>query len=292
MTSSSSLGAIRQLGPADRQPMRDRVIAMLVDAIRSGEYGVDDRLPSERELAAEIGVSRAIVSEAIDELEKAGVLRSRRGRGGGTFVVSVSNLPARAQRIQGERREVMSALIEARQTVEVAVVYYAARRARVADLRELRRLYDEMAELVDDPEGYVGAAMRFNLRLADASGNPFLFEMVRMLVNEQATLRQSFQDNPTPDELREASLAAHAGVLEALGAGDPEQIGKAVAAHMAGVRRIYLGDADDDADYHELSDALVASLGSPLSDLERPEGARRRRRRASRRRRATRSPEP
>lgn len=281
--STAPLGAIRHLGPAERQPMRDRVVSMLIDAIRSGEYGESDRLPSERELAAEIGVSRAIVSEAIDELETAGVLRSRRGRGGGTFVVSVSNLPVRAQRIAGEHREVMSALLEAREAVEVAVVFFAARRARVTDLRELRKLYEHMGELVDEPQAYAEAAMRFNLRVADASGNPFLVELVRMLVNEQATLRQGFSENPTGDELRETSLKAHAAVLDALADGDPEQIGHAVAAHMEGIRKIYLGPAAD-LDRDGLGRALVAMLPDAPGPDSVPAPAERPRTRAASRR--------
>jgi GntR family transcriptional repressor for pyruvate dehydrogenase complex len=227
--------------------MRDRVVGMLVDAIRSGAYQEGDKLPSERDLATQIGVSRAIVSDAIDALETDGVLKSRRGRGGGTFVLSVSKLPAGPQRIQGEKRELMACLIDAREAVEMAVVSGAARRARVTDLRELRRVYNEMITMVDDPEAYVEGTRRFNLKVAEASGNPFLVEFVRRLVNEQAALRREFTDPPTEAEL-DSSLQAHAAILDAIADGHSEQIRAAVARHFAVVRGIYLGSDRRSAD--------------------------------------------
>lgn len=57
---------------AERQPMRNRVLGIIIDALRSGTYKEGDRLPSERDLATEIGVSRAIVGFAIDELAQRG----------------------------------------------------------------------------------------------------------------------------------------------------------------------------------------------------------------------------
>jgi GntR family transcriptional repressor for pyruvate dehydrogenase complex len=254
---STTPQAIRHLGPPDRQRMRDRVVEMLIDAIRAGAYGEGDRLPSERELAAEIGVSRAIVSDAVDELQESGVLESRRGRGGGTFVVSVSKMPARTQRVPGERKQVMAWLLDAREAIEIAVVLLASDRARMSDLREMRKLYDQMAELLDDSDAYAEAAMRFNMRIAEACGNPFLMEFVRQLVNEQAALRREFTDNPAPDELREKSLAAHAETLDALADGDPDRIAKAVESHMAGVRDIYFGARDEDSGEVSLS-SLIA----------------------------------
>jgi DNA-binding FadR family transcriptional regulator len=111
-------------------------------------------------------------------------------------------------------------------------------------LRDLRAIYAEMAEALDSAGEYAEAAMRFNLRLAEASGNPLLREIVRQLVNEQAALRHEFSAQPTPDELRETSLATHARLLDALESGAPEQIAAAVNAHMRGIRQIYLGDPE------------------------------------------------
>jgi GntR family transcriptional repressor for pyruvate dehydrogenase complex len=227
-----------------RQPLKDRVLAMIVDALRAGAYRESDRLPSERTLATQLGVSRAIVSLAIDDLVQQGVLESRRGRGGGTFVVSVADLPTTDDRLPGDRRDVMVWLLEAREPVELAVALLVARRGRIGELRDLRQIYREMVEAVDEGTGeYASIAMRFNLRLAEASENPLLREIVRQLVNEQAALRQEFTVEPTTDELK-VVLSAHSELLDAMESGESDAIANAVRRHVAGVRQIYLGTSE------------------------------------------------
>ncbi|MYR07948.1 FCD domain-containing protein [Gordonia sp. SID5947] len=225
--------------------MRNRVLGVIIDALRSGTYREGDRLPSERELASDIGVSRAIVGFAIDELAQRGVLESRRGRGGGTFVVSISDLPSFGERTPGDRCDVMNWLLEVREPIELAAALLVSARARVADLRALRGIYAEMSESIDDDTEYAEASMRFVLKLAEASGNPLLRNVVGQLVNEQATLRREFSAFEEPEtlrDLRRASLATHAELLTALEGGDSNEIAMAVDTHMKNIRAIYLGD--------------------------------------------------
>src|ERR1700726_2502277 len=70
-------------------PMRtagERIAERLVTAIALGEFGPDQRLPTERELASMLEVSRTTVREALQRLAASGYVKTRRGRGGGTFV--------------------------------------------------------------------------------------------------------------------------------------------------------------------------------------------------------------
>ena len=77
------------------QPLRDDVLDRLVTAVATGEYAPGERFPSERELAATLGVGRVTVRAAIATLVERGLLRSQRGRGGGTFVVEPESPSAR-----------------------------------------------------------------------------------------------------------------------------------------------------------------------------------------------------
>ncbi|MGW9628686.1 FadR/GntR family transcriptional regulator [Microbacterium sp. NPDC055521] len=77
------------------QPLRDDVLDRLVTAVAIGEYAPGERFPSERELAATLGVGRVTVRAAIANLVELGLLRSQRGRGGGTFVVEPESPSAR-----------------------------------------------------------------------------------------------------------------------------------------------------------------------------------------------------
>jgi GntR family transcriptional regulator len=65
--------------------VRDSVERRIRDLVSSGDLGPDGRLPTERELAAQLGVSRATVRQVLDRLEHAGSVYRRRGRSGGTF---------------------------------------------------------------------------------------------------------------------------------------------------------------------------------------------------------------
>jgi GntR family transcriptional repressor for pyruvate dehydrogenase complex len=246
-----------------RRSIKDQVIGTIVDALRGGAYGEGGRLPAERTLATQIGVSRAIVSVAIDELVELGVLESRRGRGGGTFLVSLAELPSIGDRLPGDRRDVMTWLIEAREPIELALAMLVSARSRAGDLRELRAAYGAMVEARDQGPAYSEAALRFNMRLAEAADNPMLREIVRQLVNEQAALRREFSVVPTTEE-RDAVLAAHARLLDAMESGETRLIASAVAEHMSWVRRIYLRSEVD-----PLSPGFVESLLRGADSLRR-----------------------
>lgn len=219
--------------------MHERVVAMIIDAIRSGVYSDGDRLPAERALAAEIGVSRSIVSAAIDELAAANVVESRRGRQGGTFVVSAQNIPAGLKRVEGPNRQVTLWLLEAREAIEGAAIMLAAERAQLADLRELRGLVDQLGELIDEPRAFAETGFTFVIRIAETSQNPFLIDTVRDLVNEQAALRDELPEPPSPDALR-GVVGTFGRMLDAMVSGDKAEIRAAVAAHMLRTRGVYI----------------------------------------------------
>ena len=221
--------------------MSARVVAMIADAIRAGRYSEGDRLPSERMLAAEIGVSRTVISAALDELEAAGAVVSRRGRGGGTFVVSAASLPAGIKRVRGEHRQVMRWLLEAREPLELSAVTLASQRVQVPQLRDLHRLLEQLASVVDDPDTYAEVAFTLVIKVAEASQNPFLVEITTGLMREQAALRSEFDESPTRQELM-VSLGAHQAIVEALLSQRGDRIAEAVERHIQSIRAIYLGE--------------------------------------------------
>jgi DNA-binding FadR family transcriptional regulator len=234
-TPDRGLKPIRPLGERGGQLKRDRVVCMIIDAFRAGAYADGDRLPPERALAAEIGVSRSIVSAAIDELEEANVVAVRRGRQGGTFVVSASNIPPGLKRLEVSDGQALEWLLEARQAVELATVTLASQRAQLSDIRELRRLHDHLATLVDQPRAFAETGFTLVNRIAETTQNPFLIEMVRRLINETATIRAGLPTEATPEQFR-AVHGTFGLILDAIVSGDADDIRRAVSAHIAGVR--------------------------------------------------------
>ena len=81
-----ALGGKPDLATSSDEPSHARIAAWLLDRITSGHLRTDDRLPSEEELAASIGVSRMTLRQALGSLEAGGWLERKRGRSGGSFV--------------------------------------------------------------------------------------------------------------------------------------------------------------------------------------------------------------
>src|SRR5919202_122838 len=96
--------AVRRVKPG-RGPAHAQIERWLAQAIRAGRFGPGDRLPPERELAARAGVSRMTLRQALDSLERRGLLERRVGRDGGTFVaepkLELAGLSALSDQLRG-----------------------------------------------------------------------------------------------------------------------------------------------------------------------------------------------
>lgn len=136
--------ATRLTGALER-PLRsgpsrgDAVTDRLVTALAVGEYLPGSRLPDERTLAASLQVSRAAVREALASLAEAGVVETRRGRGGGSFVLdahSADVAPAVSRSLEERWSEIVDA-IDGVGRLQEAIVRAAAENRTLADMAEL-----------------------------------------------------------------------------------------------------------------------------------------------------------
>lgn len=150
------------------------------DAILDGRLAVDERLPTEDELAARFGVSRPTIREALKRLAAQNLIRSRRGPTGGTFVSRPTRDEARASVATGAALLVsmgefrLDDILEGRSVLESAACRLAASRRTDADLDRLRvevtRLDDPALADVD----FCAADVRFHRHLVGAAHNPAL----------------------------------------------------------------------------------------------------------------------
>src|SRR3954452_14672012 len=113
----------------------EETVERLLQAIRLGVVGAGERLPSERELAARLGVSRVTLREAIRALADAGYVQSRRGRYGGTFVTE-SLPPTRGGRPRDELAASLEDVLTVRRVLEAGAAEAAAARSLAAADRE------------------------------------------------------------------------------------------------------------------------------------------------------------
>jgi GntR family transcriptional repressor for pyruvate dehydrogenase complex len=167
---------------AKRVTLFDDVVLQVQNLIQEGSLRPGDRLPSERELAIQLGVSRNTLREALKALKLIGVLKV--AQGGGTFVNENlnSNLVASITKFISlvEITEILN-LLEARKTIEEATAFYAAERADSQDIDKMKKLIILMKDNYENVELFTKYDAQFHLQIACASKNPFLINLLKAI---------------------------------------------------------------------------------------------------------------
>jgi GntR family transcriptional repressor for pyruvate dehydrogenase complex len=162
------------------QPVRthESIVRQIEEAILRGDVGPGQRLPSERELVVQLGVSRASVREALRDLQSSGLVRSRPGDpAGGAEVQSFSSAVLYRSlmalvRLEGLR---LHELVVFRMVVEGSATYLAALHRQDDDLRRMRKAHLAMRRLVGgDVKEFAQVDVEFHQAIAAASGNQLL----------------------------------------------------------------------------------------------------------------------
>ncbi len=197
------------------------------------------RLPAERQLAVELGVSRNSLREALQMLISEGVLLSRRG--GGTFL-RYQLEPWSEQRIVQPIRHLMADdpdyrydILEARYAIEASTAWHAALRATAADKEKLQFCFDATLKFNerDDPNLAAQADLRFHLAVAEASHNVVLLQTMRGFFDLlQSSVKQSRQRMYTHTPIFAQLTEQHREMLDAILAGDAERARNAATQHL------------------------------------------------------------
>jgi GntR family transcriptional repressor for pyruvate dehydrogenase complex len=204
-------------------------VEQLATAIRLGAYPTGSALPPERELAGRMGVSRATLREAMAALRQAGLVETRRGRGGGTVVTQGSALQARIPVRQREQRrsEWLDALAF-RRIVEPGACALAA----TTDLGEKSRrtLTTALAAVAkaQRPGTHRQADSRLHLTLATLTGSRSVIEAVTSV---QASLEEMLRAIPVLEANIAHSDRQHETIVAAVLDGDPGRARRAMEQH-------------------------------------------------------------
>jgi DNA-binding FadR family transcriptional regulator len=213
----------------------EETVERLGTAIRLGILGPGLRLPSERELAEQLGISRSTLRQAITTLVQSGHLTSVRGRGGGTFVVHEPPIAegSPAGPVRADWREVL----DLRVAIEIGAATLAAGRASADDLALMRDCVERMAAATEF-DYYRRADIRFHMAIAEASGVPRL----RTLVGEvEAEVSELIAHIAHPPEVLDHSNAEHARMIDALERADGARVVRLLRRHLEGTEHILAG---------------------------------------------------
>ncbi len=213
---------------------RDYVIEQIQGAILGGIYRPGDRLPSEGELARQLGVSRTTIREALSALELLGIVEILHGEG--TYVRKAVRLPKEEPEFL-EHLEEGSGFrdaLEVRKALDELTACLAVERATDEELDHLRRLVRQMEEAVArrEYERYLDANMRFHLLLAEAARNAILVRLTHYMVRVMELLQEKRLEYYLQDPSRaQETLGAHQRLLAALEARDRDATREAMRAH-------------------------------------------------------------
>ena len=221
-------------GQIVRRTVKDQISDKLAYMIHSGLVQPGDELPSERELAATLGVSRETVRAAI------GVLQARRmvevSQGARTRVLGRGAMPLHESvSILGDlRHRSLKEVTEARAAVEVQVVWLAARRITPRQLARLQALVDEQRAMLADPVRFQISDQEFHQALYRACGNDLLAGVVFDFYGYALEYRRLALKRK--DAIAQ-SVAEHQRIIDALRTRDPDAAVAAMRQHLEQVHR-------------------------------------------------------
>ncbi len=209
----------------------ERVAEILAEQILRGDYRIDERMPSERELAEQYGVSRPTIREAMIALEVDGLVEVCTGSG--VYVRALTRRHGKAAPMDIGPFE----LLEARALVEGEAAALAA--AQITDplLDALEALVREMeAENARDVVMSEDADRRFHLTIAEATNNSAMLHVVTELWDARSRSLQSvaFLQKVRAEGIK-PRIDEHAAILSALRRRDPAAARTAMRAHLHGV---------------------------------------------------------
>jgi len=217
----------------DSDRLYRKIARQLSDLIAAGEFLPGKRLPAERELAKQFGVSRPPVREALIALEVEGKVEVRVGAGvfvaqpGPTALASVS-----------DAGEGPFELIRARRLVEGETAACAAREATDAEIADIREAVEELRRMERGSRSTDPADRAFHLAIARATHNGPLLAVVTMLWDQgRGTVWKQMERHFQTPALRAATLKDHEAVLEAIVAHDARLARKTMRRHLSRVAR-------------------------------------------------------
>ncbi|MEV4107382.1 FCD domain-containing protein [Nonomuraea sp. NPDC049695] len=211
----------------------EETVERLLQAIKLGVVAPGDKLPPERELAVQLGISRVTLREAIRALSDAGYLDVRRGRYGGAFVTYVPPKPDPGdlrQVVAEMGRDDLSDALTFRLAVECGAAQVLASSGLTDEKRDvlLRRLADLNAAPIED---YRRLDTAFHLSIAELTGSTLL---ATACADARSRVSDLLNAIPMLQVNLEHAAVQHQAIVDAVLAGDPDAARRAVSEHLEG----------------------------------------------------------
>jgi GntR family transcriptional regulator, sialic acid-inducible nan operon repressor len=226
--------------PILRRKLYQEVVDRLLSRIESGEIAPGDPLPSERELMEAYGVGRPAIREALQSLERWGIVTITHGERARLVVPSAGNLIAQIQ--EGARHLLRSEphsldhLKDARLFLETGLARLAAERADAAGIASLKVRLDEHRAALARLDEFLDRDMAFHREIALLTRNPIFPAIIEATSTWLAAYYRSLVRAPGAEIL---TLAEHERIYQAIAARDPDEAAAAMRDHLTRANELY-----------------------------------------------------
>jgi GntR family transcriptional repressor for pyruvate dehydrogenase complex len=221
---------LAQFTPVRPTRASTEVIAQIREAIFGGRYRPGDRLPTERELARQFGVSRVTIRDALRALEAVGLVEVRVGGHGGPYVAEpdIARLTETLATHVQLRGTTFLEMSEARLALELTAARLAAERATDEELEQMR----ELVEAPTRPEpDTAGGLLDFHRMVVTAAHNSAILDMwtaCRTVIQQPFDILHALRPSTA-----KAAHRSHRELYRALAARDPEEAVRITREHLS-----------------------------------------------------------
>lgn len=225
------------LAPLKVERLYRQISNLIIECIKSGDFKAGEPLPSERELAKQIEVSRSTIREAFIALEMTGWIEIRVGNG-----VYVSNpLPQTESKKEitinhtekDETEFSLRDLLKARQSFETMIAELAARNATGEQCAELQEIMKDLIKRKDNDENFLREDKRFHLLISEMTGNEVLHNMMEHLWDMRQSTRFILMESHYANiDLPKSMNIDHQQIVKAILERNPKEAARCMHEHL------------------------------------------------------------
>ncbi|MBN9032701.1 MAG: GntR family transcriptional regulator [Rhizobiales bacterium 63-7] len=234
--------------PITRRKLSDEVFDRLERMISSGELTPGDDMPSERELMDRFKVGRPAIREAMQSLERMGLVAISHGERAKVLELTAKSLfrqmDLTAKIMLAKSADTLEHLKSARIFFERGMAREAAQKASPEDIAALHAILDRQRASLGNAEAFIAADMAFHTRIAEISGNPIFAAVSESML---AWLQEYHTDMLIWTGKERFTLAEHEEIVDRLAAGDADGAEQAMLKHLERSRALYTLPRGDDA---------------------------------------------
>jgi len=226
--------------PIQRRKLSDEIQDRLLDLIKNGDMKPGEVLPSERELMVRYEVGRPAIREAMQNLQRMGLISIKHGGrprvAEPSLDMLVGQMSEAMRHILKHSTSTMAHLKEARVTFEVQMARIAAEKRTDSSLTQMRRRLAQQDEFKDNPARFMALDGEFHQAIAATSDNPIFESLSFALFGWLAEFHSEQVRKPGLENL---TLSEHAEILRAIETGEPDAAGNAMRDHLNRANALY-----------------------------------------------------